>query len=305
MPALSVVIPTWNRLAMLKQCVASLPPTADLEIIVVDDGSTDGTREWLADQPGIRTVLQSNAGPGPARNAGAVLASAPYLAFLDSDDLWFPWTLDTYRAVIARTGAAFITATPRFFESHDELTLAHPPSADKEVRWESFQDYLDSGDAWRWWGCSSFLIERSAFLAAGGFRDQHMNGEDADLALRLGLARGFVHIQKPETFAYRRHSSGETGIHRHTLTGALEMLDAERRGAYPGGDQRRRERERIIGRHLRPIALACLVQGNRDAAWTLYAALFRSQLRGARWRFLFGFLWRFCLSHRPSRLPAS
>ena len=99
----SVVIPVYNRAAWLERAVASilcqtLPP---LEVIVVDDGSTDGTGEVCRrlEARGIRVLLQSNQGVSAARNAGARAAEGAFIAFLDSDDLAHPSRLELQRAV--------------------------------------------------------------------------------------------------------------------------------------------------------------------------------------------------------------
>src|SRR4051812_6017095 len=97
----SVVVPTYNRLYLLSRALETVcaQTHADFEIIIVDDGSTDGTREWLASHGApvpVRVLEQSNRGPGAARNLGIREARGDYIAFLDSDDLWFPWTLETF-----------------------------------------------------------------------------------------------------------------------------------------------------------------------------------------------------------------
>jgi glycosyltransferase involved in cell wall biosynthesis len=91
----SVVIPTRNRRELLARALKSVraQSSAPLEVIVVDDGSTDDTLEFLATQADVQVARSPGRGPGAARNAGAGLAAGEYLAFLDSDDLWFPWTL--------------------------------------------------------------------------------------------------------------------------------------------------------------------------------------------------------------------
>jgi glycosyltransferase involved in cell wall biosynthesis len=92
----SVIIPTYNRAALLCTALDSVfaQTFTDYEVIVVDDGSTDGTAAMVASYGGrVRYFQQQNKGPGAARNLGAQHATGEYLAFLDSDDLWFPWTL--------------------------------------------------------------------------------------------------------------------------------------------------------------------------------------------------------------------
>ena len=94
-PLLSVVIPTWNRAHIVCEAVESaLSQQADgIEVIVVDDASTDGTAEVLKTKFGSQVhllQLGNRRGPGAARNAGALLACGEFVAFLDSDDLWLP-----------------------------------------------------------------------------------------------------------------------------------------------------------------------------------------------------------------------
>ena len=105
-PTFSVVIATYERLDLLKATLESVWAQSfhSYEVIVVDDGSTDGTVDYLlglGDR--VTIIVQRNAGPGVARNAGAEVATGEYVAFLDSDDLWFPWTLSTYFAAINGT----------------------------------------------------------------------------------------------------------------------------------------------------------------------------------------------------------
>src|SRR5262249_11921042 len=99
MPFFSVIVPTFNRVELLKSTVNSILAQryADFELIIVDDGSRDETLEYLGTLGAKVSVLrQSNQGPGPARNRGAQIATGEYLAFIDSDDVWFPWTLEIY-----------------------------------------------------------------------------------------------------------------------------------------------------------------------------------------------------------------
>ncbi len=106
-PLLSVVIPTWNRARLVCEAVESAlaQSPGGVEVIVVDDGSTDGTGEVLARRFGsrVRVLRQaSRRGPGAARNAGVREARGHLLAFLDSDDLWLPGKLDAELGVLER-----------------------------------------------------------------------------------------------------------------------------------------------------------------------------------------------------------
>jgi glycosyltransferase involved in cell wall biosynthesis len=137
--SVSVVIPVYNGAATLRRAIRSalLQTGCILEVIVVDDGSTDLTPEILREFQGqVRTVRQSNAGVGAARNKGLDLATGQYIAFLDADDEWLPGKLEKQLAALARfpnadlvyCGAIYRTAdglhrdlSPVFVEGHDVL----------------------------------------------------------------------------------------------------------------------------------------------------------------------------------------
>jgi glycosyl transferase family 2 len=286
MPLFSTIIPTFNRRDLLRRTLATVlsPAAAEPQIIVVDDGSTDGTLEMLeAMAPRVRTLRQSNRGPGAARNLGLTAAEGEYVAFLDSDDLWFPWTLDAYRNVIETFGRpAFIAGRPLRFKDEAQLAEARPG----EMRAEAFADYYASGDQWRWWGVSSFVIRRDALTEAGGFTDGAVNGEDADLAMKLGVAPGFVQVTEPFTFGYREHAANLTKDMTKYDEGLNLLIDQERGGRYPGGRQRRWERLRILSRHTRAGCLQLLAAGAVRQAWNVYRKTFPWNAGQLRLRFL-------------------
>jgi hypothetical protein len=154
---------------------------------------------------------------------------------------------------------------------------------------ERFDDYLASGDQWRWFGASSFVLRTEAVRAVGCFSDEWINSDDADLALRLGIARGFVDIRAPATFGYRDHEGSlksKTDISFRSLS---YMIVQEETGAYPGGATRRRERLEILTRHIRPFTLACLDQGTPSPGWQLYHRTFGWHLVLRRMAYLCGY----------------
>src|SRR5262245_55484926 len=99
----SVVIPTYNRAPLLASTLESVwrQRFRDFEVIVVDDGSSDGTQACLQDlDKKVRYLRQTNRGPGAARNIGIRQARGDYIGLLDSDDLWLPWSLDVFAHAI-------------------------------------------------------------------------------------------------------------------------------------------------------------------------------------------------------------
>ena len=289
MPLFSTIIPVYNREKLIRATLDSVlaQDLPDQEVIVVDDGSTDDTLKALATYGDrIRVFEQKNSGPAVARNLGIQNACGQYAAILDSDDLWFPWTLATYaEAIREHDSPAFLSGAAAVF--HDESELR--PVTAGPLRAEYFADYLASGDQWRWIGASSFVLRMDVVRAAGGFSDAWINSDDADLALRLGEAHGFVDIQAPATLAYREHPGSLKQANDILYRSLSYMIDREESGAYPGGPARRLERREILTRHTRPFTLACLRHGDFSWGWDLYRRTFGWHVALRRVRFLCAF----------------
>ncbi len=106
MPAVSVIIPLYNKGRFIRRTLESVAAqnVADLEVIIVDDGSTDGGADVVRgfSDSRFRLAVQANAGPGAARNCGLRQARAPYVAFLDADDCWLPGFVQQNLALLER-----------------------------------------------------------------------------------------------------------------------------------------------------------------------------------------------------------
>jgi glycosyltransferase involved in cell wall biosynthesis len=105
MPRVSIIIPSYNSLKYLPETLQSVleQDFQDFEVIVIDDGSTDGTEAWFAaniSDSRLRLITQPNQGPSIARNTGIAVAQGEYIAFLDSDDLWHPSKLSKQIAIL-------------------------------------------------------------------------------------------------------------------------------------------------------------------------------------------------------------
>jgi glycosyltransferase involved in cell wall biosynthesis len=196
----SVVVPAFNAASYLPDALDSAlaQDYAELEVIVVDDGSTDTTAEVAASfaSRGVKYVRQANAGPGPARDLGVQHSNGSFVAFLDSDDTWLPGKLarqvahfDAYPNVALVSGA-YLQCNER-----NEPTAVMP--APRVEAGDVFERLLVENFI----GTSTAVVRKSCLVAAGGFGSLPL-GQDWDTWLRMArrFAIGFV----PEVVARRR-----------------------------------------------------------------------------------------------------
>lgn len=288
-PLCSVIIPTYNRGPLIRPTLDSVlaQRETDFEVVVVDDGSTDETTEILAGYASRVTVIsQQNAGPGAARNRGAAEARGDFLAFLDSDDLWFPWTLKTIRRAIERFApVSFVTSKPLEFTSPVELDGI----VEEEPRFERFDDFFAATDEFRFVGSGAMIVSRKAFLNAGGFTPNVRVAEDLDLVLRLGVEPVYVFVAAPPLIAYRRHTESLVANLDQTLAGIEYLVSQERAGCYPGGHARRAERHVALARFARSASLAALRGGRIRRGLRLYRRTLAWNLSLGRAKYLAAF----------------
>ncbi len=144
-PFFSIVIPAFNRASVIADTIESCRAQTwqNFEIVVVDDGSSDGTanvvRKMAAEDSRIRLLEKENGGPAAARNHGVAHARGRYVAFLDSDDRFLPEKLERFAEVIERTGAEFVFG-PVVSERGDGSRWVRPSCGPREG--ESIFDYL-------------------------------------------------------------------------------------------------------------------------------------------------------------------
>lgn len=190
----SVVIPTYNRASIVSMAIDSVLAQTyrDLEVIVVDDGSTDETPALLAAYGDrIRVLRQENAGPAIARNRGIAAARGELVAFLDSDDTWLPRKLERQVALLDRVGDAVPCCLCNCQVQYQDgsttstFTIADTiPSCAEGVWLNPAAVLLTRFVLFN----QAVLIRRSALEQAGAFDEKLRFAEDYDLPLRLALA---------------------------------------------------------------------------------------------------------------------
>jgi glycosyltransferase involved in cell wall biosynthesis len=201
----SAVIPVFNCAEFLKRSIDSaLAQThRNMEVVVVDDGSTDDSALVLASYlDSIKAVRQENAGPSEARNNGVRHASGNFLAFLDGDDLWDPRKTEIQLAALkAHPTAVAIYCDHRSIDAHDQVlgptgALEHPRSSGRIL------EDLIRGQRIK--SPSLVMVRRDAFEAVGGFDPVLRYSEDYDLWLKLAM-RGPILYQLDTLASYRVH----------------------------------------------------------------------------------------------------
>ncbi|MCK5188912.1 MAG: glycosyltransferase [Methylococcales bacterium] len=199
---MSIVIPTFNRCRLLKRALTSVykQTYSEYEIIVIDDGSTDGTAEMVQKWfPDVRYFYQSNKGVSASRNKGLEMAIGGWIAFLDSDDEWLPQKLEKQ--------IELLKSTPDYKICHTEEIWIRDG-----IRVNQMKKHMKTG-GWIFPQClplcamspSSILIHCSVFEDVGNFDITLPACEDYDLWLRITAKYPVRYIEEPQIIKYGGH----------------------------------------------------------------------------------------------------
>lgn len=266
-PQFSIVLPTHDRLDFLLEAVASVRgQTLDAwELIVVDDASRDGSAEAIEaiGDPRIRVIRRArNGGPSAARNVGVLHATAPWIAFLDSDDLWEPDHLEASRdALRGREAAGWCYASFQLCNADGSPLRRSSPAIFSEGWILSDLALLRI-----WIATSAVLVNRALFDRVGGFDDSMRNGHDYDLWYRLAPESPAVAVKRP-TVRIRKHDEHE----RRSRTPRANVYEErvriyERLRRSVAGAPFARVANRRIARYAATAALCHLAEGARPKA---------------------------------------
>ncbi len=225
-PRVSVIIPTCNREHLLPASIQSVldQDLANIEVIVVDDGSSDRTADVaLSFGDSIKYVYQANAGSGVALNTGVSHSSAPLLSFLDDDNLWFPKTLNRQVAIL--------DAQPEVEAVHGYVRQFYDDDVDEKFR-RRHPIMFAYGPAKTY---NTTLIRKQAFDRVGPFLTDIRNGVDVDWQLRA-MEADLRSVLLPEVVLRRRVHSSNCSItdkdgNRERIFALKRSLDRRRLAA--------------------------------------------------------------------------
>ena len=230
MPLVSVVLPTYNRSHILMRTIRSVvaQTLSDWELIVVDDGSTDGTGqlcERLQSRLGrrLRYVFQRNSGASAARNHGLELATGKWIAFADSDDVYVPNKLLSQIAALEHSSAKFSFTGIFAFDDAGNI-LEWTPIIHPDFNGNIYPRVLELK-----YNCvftPTVIVERDLARALGGFDVEMAVCEDIDFWARISRNSGAlalperltgVHVREPAVFPYVAGLKGRLQLYNRAL----------------------------------------------------------------------------------------
>jgi glycosyltransferase involved in cell wall biosynthesis len=278
-PIVSAIIATYNAGHYLEEAIRSIlaQTMPDLELLVIDDGSTDGTRALVAGftDPRVRYVWQENAGQTSAKNHGLRLARGNFIGFCDGDDFWYPNKLDLQLACFQKNPRLGVVYSPA--DKIDEQGRPLGAAIAEEFRGKVtdalfLRNFVPFGTA---------LVRRACVERTGGFDPALKMGIDWDLWLRVSVDFEFEYLTT-STYAYRIW----TGQMSHNWRGRYSS-------AFAIMEKFLREHPRLISRRLRRRAFANTYSNRgrmrmREQRWPAVA----DALRGAWLDPLAGYSWK-------------
>ena len=280
-PRFSVTVPAYNAELTLAETIASVQAQtfANWELVIVDDGSTDGTlslAERLASEdPRIRVVSQENHGPGGAYNTGVREARTDLLVMLSADDLLLPEHLASLAAFVdANPDAAVFTCGGWYEYENGRREGAAPERLWADPRGCTLEELLQAC----FYGVGA-VYRRAVFDAAGGFRED-LYSEDY-LFWLLALASGFEHRHLAEELSVHRRNSAQMSadafrmrqndlvvIETVMASGLLSPEQMEAAGRSAARLRRNIRIRKVLGRFLGPRATERLIARSRPGRAT-------------------------------------
>jgi len=316
LPLVSVVMPTFNCARFVNEAISSVltQDYPNLEVIVIDDGSTDGTLEQLHRHDArIRILQQENAGPAAARNRGASVARGEFIAFLDCDDVWLPGKISTQvQHLLHNPEVGLVHGFEVDWYPDKTGIYVHPPDSTTNAApvkiiegtsgWVYPQLLLSFGLC-----TSTVMLRRTLLEHVGGFDESYRIGEDYDLWLRLSQITVFHRLDMPCTL-YRKHGSNVTKRPPERNYAYRALTSAITRYGMRGPDGRTADPEKVE----RYLATLCLSYAYHHFWWgdpcqarTAIESARRHGHRSARWLVYEIISWVRCLLSTVLRKRAS
>jgi glycosyltransferase involved in cell wall biosynthesis len=276
-PLVSVVLPTYNRALLLPRAIRSVLNQSyrNLELIVVDDGSTDETERLVhsIEDDRIRYVSRDNGGPAAARNAGIEVAAGELIAFQDSDDEWLDGKLERQVEALFDSRDSAILCVCSYLKSVED----EPPS----VRRIGAHQLVQAGDLRHqtlemfYFTTPTWLVRRAALLRSGLFDTRLPCWEDWELAIRLSDLGEFVLVDETLHLQHFRRS-GVNSDEVARMKSMARMLETH-------GPRWLAHRHTLAEHHYTVGRLACVHGSLADARHHLWRAVSANKHHRKAW----------------------
>jgi len=255
MTRVSVIIPTYNRAGYLGEAIQSVldQTFSDFELLVVDDGSTDNTREVVASFKDVRVryIQQENRGVAAARNAGIKASDGEYIAFLDSDDIWLPENLEIkVKLLDSRPEVGLVCSDAYFFDNSSGATLCRLWHDPKSPAWfdpvraarQPLKELIRKG-------ClimpPASLVRSQVVTAVNYFDESLPTSEDWDFIIRI-VQRFQVEIIDMPLLKVRRHSTNLSENQEKMYRGAVAAINKAMHSGSFSGEELKLLKERLV-----------------------------------------------------------
>jgi glycosyltransferase involved in cell wall biosynthesis len=235
MPLFSVIIPVYNRAHLVELAIGSVlrQTCQDFELIVVDDGSSDDSAEVvrrLAPQAMVLTI--QNSGPAVARNHGIQAARGRFVAFLDSDDVWYDDALANFQTAIEGSPEAVFIAG-KLVNMDREPTVEEVTVKKRLLKVGRHENFSAAPiNILTDFGLTSVAARRETLLAVSGFSPWKSNYEDMDLWLRLADKGAFVYLDEPVLVVRILHGGNASLDVAKSTLGLANILHSWQQGRY-------------------------------------------------------------------------
>lgn len=228
---ISVIIPTFDRSEMVREALTSVTAQTwqNTEIIIVDDGSSDGTfkflQEWQSKNPQVALTIikQANSGVSTARNVGLSRARGEFLYMLDSDDLIFPEALKTLVQLISASDSPYAVANIHCADAKGQIL--HGQNEGRSIL--SKQHFYSNR-----WMIHAALYRRSALAGSGLFNESLYVGEDTEFQWRVLATNGagiktsqYIGVRRQHSFGHLSHNREDIQCLQHALQARLALID--------------------------------------------------------------------------------
>lgn len=222
-PKVSVIIPAYNSARFIRKTIQSVVDQTypNVEIVCIDDGSTDGTRREVTENfPSVVYIHQQNRGVAAARNLGIAKSTGEYVAFLDSDDLWLPEKLAAQMNLVRQDPNVKIVHTNIKLDTNGVITDSPYPTDHQSGK--MFDNLLlQKGSI----VCSTLLVKRECLDKVGVFDETLRTSEDVHLFLRLAYHYDFHFLNRPLAIKIH-HDANLTNLYNaHFAAGTIASIE--------------------------------------------------------------------------------